>query len=164
MKNLLFILCCLPSFLQAQSSATQLPEPVDIPAGIILVDIETVREIARKYGIEDRLNFTDNANRKLDTKTGKMPVTGSLEEFDSRLKKIAFEHKKAEVLMQFFNKDYQDIESFEQYISLKRHYARTYSYLLKEERTFQEDYILSEEKNIDNLTIFTKKYPNGVPK
>jgi len=68
---------------------------------------------------------------------------------------LAFSNKKAEIMKHFFWIEVERARSMDEYIELKRAYAKKYWSYLKDELIFSELYINEEEKDKDNIQLNT---------
>ena len=126
----------------------------------LVISYKEFIELAQKHGLKkEDISFTQTDGMKIvkasDLTSGTLRYNMSKEDLEKFMDNLAFNNKKADLMKQFYWVEVEKVRSMDEYIALKRAYAKKYWAYLKGELVFSEEYINDEEQNKDNIQLNT---------
>ncbi|MPR33250.1 hypothetical protein [Salmonirosea aquatica] len=162
MRRYLLLFFLLP----ITNSFSQSPEPpilfkddkivLNMSKDTVLLD--SLIAISRRYGVEKNFNWGIDSSALSGRYPIKIAFGLNLVQFEGMAKRLAFNEKHAEILRQFFEKDFQECSTGREYIALKRAYLKKYPEYLKNEAGFREEDLKRDEAVMDKMILNTEKY------
>ena len=162
------LILLLPVLSVAQINAPIIPKNINVkglPPGVDSVAVKYARlmKIARKYSVDKNFTFKPSLTNTSGSPPQTVYLKMSIAQFEDWMKRLGFHERKVQILNQFYLKDFQKVCTVEEYIALRRAYAKKYRAYLQDEASFQEARIQQEEAHADLINLntpgFRKKHP-----